>query len=144
MRTKNLKVGILVIMLLQSMVSSAQGYILVTSVQTQLESVSHADLTKLYMGDKSLLDDSIYIRLARLGDESAVTRTFVNEVLGLEPDQYIQHWRRRLFSGKGIPPKVLNSSEEMAHYIESTPKAIGFLPTDDLSRFPSLKKISIK
>lgn len=43
--------------------------------------------------------------------------------------QFIQNWRHKLFSGRALPPKKIDTPSEMLVFVEQTPGAIGFVPS---------------
>lgn len=40
-------------------------------------------------------------------DESEIRGKFLNKVVGVTPRQYREFWIRKMFTGKGVPPKAV-------------------------------------
>jgi len=52
---------------------------------------------------------------------------FLHDFLNLDSDKYAAYWTVRRYIGKGVPPMVLNTAEEVKHFVQSTPGAIGYI-----------------
>lgn len=70
--------------------------------------------------------DGTPIRSFVLPDQHPVHARFSKEILGVYPYQLRSAWDRMMFSGTGMPPKTVESVQEMREMIESTPGAIGY------------------
>lgn len=64
-------------------------------------------------------------------DETSAGKTyhanFCKDALGVFPHQLQQAWDRSIYSGTGIPPKKVDSLEEMLKFISRTKGAIGYI-----------------
>lgn len=113
--------------------SEAGNYVVVANQKVKSDSISKSDLKDIFLGNQNYWDSSKErIRVARLDDELEVTQEFVTEVVGTSVSQYLQHWRRKLFSGKGIPPKKFGSDKDVISYVESNEGAIGYVHKDSI------------
>lgn len=61
-----------------------------------------------------------------------VRSKFLQNFVGLDDEKYIAYWTVRRYIGKGIPPKELNSADEVIRYVQSTPGAIGYIDESDV------------
>ncbi len=60
-------------------------------------------------------------------DSSPLRAEFCKKVLGKEPNQVQAVWARIVFTGKGSPPKIMKSSEEVKKAVIENMNAIGYI-----------------
>jgi ABC-type phosphate transport system substrate-binding protein len=53
---------------------------------------------------------------------------FTEKVLSKSPKQLKAYWAKMVFTGKGTPPRQINSAAEMVKLISANPNLIGFIP----------------
>ncbi len=65
-----------------------------------------------------------------LGDQnsgSAVRDEFGSKVLGKSPKKLKRYWSKRVFAGKGVPPKVVGDDAAMKAWVAKTPNSLGYI-----------------
>ncbi|MCK5865876.1 MAG: phosphate ABC transporter substrate-binding protein [Marinobacter adhaerens] len=60
---------------------------------------------------------------------SPIRVEFVSKVIEKDESQMKSYWSRLIFTGKGVPPKVLESDAEVKEMVARNPDAIGFIDT---------------
>jgi len=123
--------------------SKQSSFIVITNANTPVESISASELRDIYNGDRVFWKTGKRIRAARLPDDLEVSADFLSIIVGKTPSQYVQHWRHKLFSGKGLPPKVLEDAEKMMTYIEENESSVGFIPVSKKIKNPKLKTLEV-
>jgi hypothetical protein len=123
--------------------SKPSSFIVIANIMAPVESISTSELRDIYNGDRVFWKSGKRIRAARLSDDTPANTDFLSIVVGKSPSQYVQHWRHKLFSGKGLPPKVLEDAEKMMVYIEENESSIGFIPVSKRISSPKLKTIEV-
>ena len=68
------------------------------------------------------------IRPIDLSTKFPVREQFTRKVLKKTPAQLKAYWNQRIFSGKGVPPPVVDSADDMIDYVLAHPGAVGYLP----------------
>ncbi len=58
---------------------------------------------------------------------SDVHKEFAKKVLGKSSSQLKAYWAKLVFTGKGTPPKQINSDAEMIKLVAANPNLIGFV-----------------
>jgi ABC-type phosphate transport system substrate-binding protein len=53
---------------------------------------------------------------------------FTRDVLKKTPQQLKRYWSQQIFSGKGVPPPVADSTAAAIAYVLANPGAVGYLP----------------
>lgn len=123
----------------------AEGdFVVVAHKSFPVESISSVDVKDVFLGDKTFVDGNVRVRAVRLPDSSDLTTNFVQKYLSMSMDQFLLHWRRRMFSGRGVPPRVVGNQDELAKYVSENQNAVGYLNKGDLSAHKDLKEIKIK
>ncbi|MAZ87630.1 MAG: phosphate ABC transporter substrate-binding protein [Cellvibrionaceae bacterium] len=105
--------------------------------------ISLKDVKRIYLGKQKHYADgtkSIPYCRAYTSPEKA---QFVEAILLKSMLQLKAYWAELLFTGKGVPPKTLESSEAIKQRIASTPAAIGYIDSSfvdesvrEIHRFP--------
>ena len=111
--------------------------------QDQVVPVVNANNNQLSIS-KNVLSGMFKMRLRRWKDGSAVIVfvlpddnplhiQFCKQILQVFPHQMRRIWDRAVFSGSGQAPIILENIEEMISKIASTPGAIGYLKSSQLT-----------
>src|SRR6185436_12176158 len=70
------------------------------------------------------------IRPVDLRHGFAVRERFAQEVLRKSPSQLKSYWNQLIFSGKGVPPPEVDSTDAVIRYVLANAGAVGYLPAD--------------
>lgn len=97
----------------------------VVSKDNKLASLSADDLTRIFLGKKTLWETGTRIVPAMPEEESAAGEAFLSGTLKKSVSQFRAYWKRLLFSGGGAVPKVFRSSELLLDFVARQPGAIG-------------------
>jgi hypothetical protein len=109
-------------------VARADDYVVVSSsVIPKEQALGLDELRSIFLGNKLFWGQNERIHPFCSNLASPQLAHFLHDVLGMEPDQYVSYWRRKLFSGKGHPPKEFGSDAEALGFIRSNPSSIGVL-----------------
>lgn len=71
--------------------------------------------------------DGSPIRVFVLPDNHPLHIQFAKQVLGVYPFQLRSSWDRLVYSGTGVSPTTVETSEEMQMRIRTTPGSIGYI-----------------
>ena len=84
------------------------------------------DIKEIFLGKKVQWKDKSKIRFVILkgGD---LHSEFLKTYLQRSSSQYLNHWRKMLFTGRAEPPKKFNTSAELITYVTETSGAIGYM-----------------
>lgn len=58
---------------------------------------------------------------------SATREVFLKEVAKKTKSQYSAYWAKIMFTGKGVPPKIVASDKEMIELVSKNPNIIGYV-----------------
>lgn len=99
--------------------------VLIANENIAVDHVSPDQVQKLYLGTATRLDET-RVRLATL-EGGATHEMFIRDFLNRSPSQFVNHWRKIVYSGKGGAPHACASDDEVIAFVASTPGAIGYI-----------------
>ncbi|MCP5017798.1 MAG: phosphate ABC transporter substrate-binding protein [Ketobacter sp.] len=85
------------------------------------------DIAKLYLGkSKKFSNGQSAIALDR-GEGTELRVKFLESTVGKDESQMKSYWSRLIFTGKGIPPKVVETDAEVKDLVSRNPDTIGYI-----------------
>ncbi|PAY02941.1 phosphate ABC transporter substrate-binding protein [Pseudoalteromonas sp. HM-SA03] len=111
-------------LLLASHATLADIAVIVNSANAS--AVDDGTIKKLFLGkSKSFADGSSAAPVNQ--DGNAVFDEFNDKVIGKSSSQLNAHWSKLVFTGKGTPPKKLDSDQAVIDFVSSNADAIGYI-----------------
>lgn len=111
--------------------ASAQGVDrslrVVVNKENKLASLTTDDLTRIFLGKKTLWDSGTRIVPAMPEEESPAGELFLSGTLKKSVSQFRAYWKRLLFSGGGAVPKVFRNHDQLLDFVARQPGAIGIV-----------------
>lgn len=102
--------------------------------KSNLNEATEETLLQMLKGNKSYWKSGERIKLCHLEARDDSFQYILEDYLKLTADQYLNLWRRKLFTGRGFPPSLLKSNVDVIDCVNSNENSIGILP----------KKINLK
>jgi len=121
--------------------ASAEDYIVIANKSVTAGGLSKSEAQSIFLGDKIQWEDGKPIELAVI-ESGEVQKTFLQEVLGKNPSQFDNYWKRLVFTGKASAPKAFGDEKKMLEFVAATPGAVGFVSAGKADS--SVKTLSIK
>ncbi len=97
----------------------------VVNKENKIVSLTADDLTRIFLGKKTLWDSGTRIVPAMPEEESPAGEAFLTGTLQKSVSQFRTYWKRLLFSGGGAVPKVFRTSGQILDFVNRQPGAIG-------------------
>ncbi|MEX1222393.1 MAG: phosphate ABC transporter substrate-binding protein [Idiomarina sp.] len=94
-------------------------------------SLTADDVTRLFTGRSKTFPDGRTAVPVNLTEAVAVRAAFDEKVLGRSSSQIKAHWSKLLFTGKGTPPKEVDSDQEVIDLVKSNPNIIGYISSEN-------------
>ena len=94
---------------------------------TTPETVSKRDLARIFLKRKTSWPDGQAALPVDQARNDALRETFGESVLDKSLERVESYWQAQVFSGKGTPPKGLNSDAEVIEYVRRWPGAVGYV-----------------
>lgn len=95
-------------------------------------SVDKAMIKKVYMGEMTSWPDGGAIAAVDLSEDSTVRESFSGSVLGKSVSNIKALWAQKVFSGKGVPPRTLESDDEVKKFVSGNKNAIGYIKSSNV------------
>jgi ABC-type phosphate transport system substrate-binding protein len=101
--------------------------------------LSFAELRQIFLGDRQYWASSLKVTLLVRGPSTREREVLLKNVYQMSEAQYRQYWIGKVFRAEAASqPRVVNSAEEAAEAVASTPGAIAFI---DIDRAPKGAKV---
>lgn len=94
-------------------------------------SLTADDVTRLFTGRSKTFPDGRTAVPVNLTEDVALRAAFDEKVLGRSSSQIKAHWSKLLFTGKGTPPKEVDSDQEVIDLVKSNPNIIGYISSEN-------------
>jgi ABC-type phosphate transport system substrate-binding protein len=111
--------------------ASAQGVDrslrVVVNKENKIASLTTDDLTRVFLGKKTLWDTGTRIVPVMPEEESPAGELFLSGTLKKSVSQFRAYWKRLLFSGGGAVPKVFRNHDQLLDFVARQPGAIGIV-----------------
>ena len=107
----------------------ASDVAVVVSKDTPVEHLEAGELLQLFLGKEVLWNNGKRVILAVLLSGKTHNQ-FLEQVVHKTDSQYKMIWKRVVFTGKGIPPKVFKEESKLAEFVAATQGAIGYIADD--------------
>ncbi len=102
-----------------------------------MDALSAATVKKLYLGKAK----SLNIDVVDLADGDALKEEFHQKVTGKTEAQLQAYWAKRVFTGKGQPPKALPNADLVKNSVQTGNNIIGYI---DETQVDSSVKVLLK
>jgi len=99
----------------------------VVNKENKLASLTTDDLTRIFLGKKTLWDSGTRIVPVMPEEESPSGELFLTGTLKKSVSQFRAYWKRLLFSGGGAVPKVFRNHDQLLDFVARQPGAIGII-----------------
>ncbi len=93
--------------------------------------LSPATVQKLYEG-RLVAVGGVAITAVNAPAGTPLRNRFLASYLGREEEDYTAYWTVRRFIGKGAPPQVLPSIQDVINFVQNQPGAVGYVDVKDL------------
>lgn len=118
-------------LLFNSMIAYAEIAV-VTGKNSPINAVTVAEAKDIFLKKKNKLNGNSVLPLD-LAKGDATRDAFYESVTNKAPDQVLAYWSKLIFTGKGIPPEVASSPEELVFLFSRNPDLIGYVPSDQVT-----------
>jgi ABC-type phosphate transport system substrate-binding protein len=101
---------------------------LVVSPSSSVVSADAKDLANLFLGKTGMLQGAAAVPVDQ-AESAAVREELYAKLAGKSPAQVKANWSRLAVSGRGLPPRQFDTSDDVKKYIAEHPNAIGYIET---------------
>ncbi len=130
MKRNSIRIGLttlLAVLLFAGFTAAASAQVVVIANKNVTEEkLSKKELLELYTLNQSRWEDGSRVVIFDLKKNDPVKQSFY-EFIEIEQDELRKIWLRKQFTGKAVPPRVLDSEDDVLEHVATTPGAIGYV-----------------
>lgn len=89
--------------------------------------ISKRELVAIYLGKSKTFSDGTYVVPLHQPESSDAYKFFTKEVLNKSTKQHKAYWAKKIFTGKGRPPKTISDDQKMLEIVSSDARYIGYI-----------------
>lgn len=120
----------------------AEFYLLVNN-KLNIDSIHKSEVKSIFLGRKILWDSGAAITPCYLLPDNEKENSFFNSIIKKDHARYIRYWNKKLFSGSGNPPEVIDTVEELLIHVNRNKGSICFVDSIPKSLPKKVKVITI-
>jgi ABC-type phosphate transport system substrate-binding protein len=109
-----------------SMPAMAGDYVIITN-KGNTNAVDKELVAKIYRGEAKVWPNGDSVSAYDLPEDNAARATFDQEVAGKSVSQMKALWGQLIFSGKAVPPKKVESDDEVKKAVAANKGAVGYV-----------------
>ncbi|MEM9103874.1 MAG: phosphate ABC transporter substrate-binding protein [Pseudomonadota bacterium] len=110
------------------MVKATNAEVLVIVNKTNpLNTITEKELYDIYLGRKTKFSDGKSVTPYNLEYTGNSREEFEEKILDKSRKSMSKYWSKRIFTGKGKPPRVVASDAEMMNIVSTRSNAIGYV-----------------
>jgi hypothetical protein len=89
-----------------------------------------SSIARIFLGKAKSFPDGSSVTPLDQSEGSAITNDFNSKVLGRSASQLKAYWSKRVFTGKGTPPKKVATDAEIIEMVSKNPDMIAYIQGD--------------
>jgi len=101
--------------------------VVITNKASKVDVLTADQVKALFLQKEKSFPGGGNVVLADQNSGSAARNDFGSKVLGKSPKKLKRYWSKRVFAGKGIPPKVVGDDAAMKAWVAKTPNSLGYI-----------------
>jgi ABC-type phosphate transport system substrate-binding protein len=105
-------------------------------------SPTEKEVRDIFLGRKTYWNNGKRVLPASIEVENKSFQKFSDQTLEMSSRNYSKYWRRQLFSGRGTPPQVFSSDNEVINYVKNNSNSIGVVSTQPKNTSLKFKKLN--
>ena len=107
--------------------------VIIVNSDNLISEISKKDLKNIYRMKKRNWAGGSVIQPVNLKIDNEVRKDFSEKILGKKPKEMERYYLKRALSGKGQPPKILETEEDVIKFVSWNKNAIGYVSSADSS-----------
>jgi len=127
----------LLCLILAGAAAAADSLVIVTNQRYPVSKLTREEVREIYLG-RRIIEQFLRIRPIDQS-EPAIRTAFLQTVLDMSREAYINHWNRLIFQQGGLPPLLKESPEEVVKELLETDGSVGYLWAHDAEEQSGLK-----
>ncbi len=105
---------------------ASDDIIVIAHLDVSVDTLKRSAISEIYRESRKKWINGDTIRVVML-KRGATHETFVKNVVGTTPAKLKNIWKKVVFTGAGIPPKIFKQEADLVEFIAETKGAIGYI-----------------
>jgi len=114
--------------------SARAGVVAVVSAASPINALARSEVADIFLGKTGRFPNGGAAVPIDLPEGSSLRDEFYAAFAAKSPAQLKAHWSKIIFTGRGQPPRAVDSAAAMKKLIARDPHAIGYLEQSELDR----------
>lgn len=106
------------------------GGMVITNKATAISALSKSEVKALFLKKKSSFSDGSKVVVGDQTEDSSIRKEFSKQVIGKKTKKLKLYWSKRVFAGKGTPPKEIGDNSAVIAWVAKTPNSLGYVSDD--------------
>ena len=120
-------VGWALSLLLSTSVTADAGVAVIANKNLAVDRLTVSQTKKLWLGKSHTIPGVGKVMVVDQKPENSATKIFYKKVVRKNPNQLKAYWAKVVFTGKGYPPRALDSDEKVISWVAKTPNGLGYV-----------------
>lgn len=116
--------------------------LVIANLSVPENTLTQKELRSIFLGEKSLWSDKQKISFALIKNTN-IHHAFLESYIDKTVNQYKNHWKKLIFTGRGRNPTFFENEEQIIDYVSKVKGAIGYIPASKMNS-DKVKKINIQ
>lgn len=110
------------------------GLVVIVHAKSPLNRLSSSTIKRIYLNKvKKIPNTKIIPFPIDQSENSSVRREFNRRLIGMSASQLRSYWAKRIFTGKGGPPKAVSNDREVIALVKSNYNVIGYIDSASIT-----------
>lgn len=107
------------------------AYTVVAASSVKADGFDKDALARVFLG-RTRSVNGVRVSVAVLPYKTPAIKAFLDEVVSMSPRRFESYWRKRLFSSRGTPPRVIATENELLALVARAPGTIAVVPAETM------------
>lgn len=119
--------ALMAVLFFAASVTHADEVVLIVNPDNSLTDISLKDVKKIYLGKSKFFSSGEKVIPVDQAEKSKVKEIFYEVIVGKSKSQLQKYWSKRIFTGRGTPPKALKDDAAVIEWVAEHPQGLGYV-----------------
>ncbi|MCP3141147.1 type 2 periplasmic-binding domain-containing protein [Pyxidicoccus xibeiensis] len=102
-------------------------FLVIAHPSAGVDTLTRQELAHFFLKKTTRWESGTEVLPVDLPEDSAVRVAFSEEILQRSLPAVRAWWQQRIFSGRGVPPVVMETTDQVVDFVRSTPGAVAYV-----------------
>ncbi|MBI3994546.1 MAG: hypothetical protein HY349_01085 [Nitrospirae bacterium] len=115
-----------------------KAIVIIAGTRFPKDRLTPRELKAIYLGEINIVEN-LWIHPVDQRDDQPIRKRFLEKVIQMTRDRYIDHWNQRLFRSGGFTPLLKSDGREVIETVREQDGALGYLWADEARNETGIK-----